>query len=307
LFFNLLNLFATHLAIKWPFQSPQRLKASQPGMLICTSNIPRIVVCGNSGIGKATAVDLARRGARVILACRDKAKGESAVYDIRRESGNSEVILMILDLASLNSVRAFAQSFLASEPRLDILINNAGVFQAGQTADGFDLAFQVNHLSHFLLTHLLLDQLKCCAPSRIVILSSSAHTSAKFNFGTLKKPNKWMMKGAESYCNSKLANILHARELAKRLEGTNVTCYVVHPGEWKSRSKAPQMDCSIRNCKAGAQTSIHCATEEGIERLSGRDFVDCQPKVPSPLACDDHIKSHFCDQLILPSVPQDLL
>uniref|UniRef100_A0A8C5RYG0 Uncharacterized protein n=1 Tax=Laticauda laticaudata TaxID=8630 RepID=A0A8C5RYG0_LATLA len=184
----------------------------------------------------ATAVDLARRGARVILACRDKAKGESA------ESGNSEVILMILDLASLNSVRAFAQSFLASEPRLDILINNAGVFQAGQTADGFDLAFQVNHLSHFLLTHLLLDQLKCCAPSRIVILSSSAHTSAKFNFGTLKKPNKWMMKGAESYCNSKLANILHARELAKRLEGTNVTCYVVHPGEWKSRSKAPQME-----------------------------------------------------------------
>uniref|UniRef100_A0A8C5RWU5 Uncharacterized protein n=1 Tax=Laticauda laticaudata TaxID=8630 RepID=A0A8C5RWU5_LATLA len=253
---------------------------------------------GNSGIGKATAVDLARRGARVILACRDKAKGESAVYDIRRESGNSEVILMILDLASLNSVRAFAQSFLASEPRLDILINNAGVFQAGQTADGFDLAFQVNHLSHFLLTHLLLDQLKCCAPSRIVILSSSAHTSAKFNFGTLKKPNKWMMKGAESYCNSKLANILHARELAKRLEGTNVTCYVVHPGEWKSRSKAPQMEPPLvllglrqefLSHWAGAQTSIHCATEEGIERLSGRDFVDCQPKVPSPLACDDQL------------------
>uniref|UniRef100_A0A8C5RXB0 Uncharacterized protein n=1 Tax=Laticauda laticaudata TaxID=8630 RepID=A0A8C5RXB0_LATLA len=242
---------------------------------------------GNSGIGKATAVDLARRGARVILACRDKAKGESAVYDIRRvskarpflscfESGNSEVILMILDLASLNSVRAFAQSFLASEPRLDILINNAGVFQAGQTADGFDLAFQVNHLSHFLLTHLLLDQLKCCAPSRIVILSSSAHTSAKFNFGTLKKPNKWMMKGAESYCNSKLANILHARELAKRLEGTNVTCYVVHPGDVNTQNYS--LPSLVDTWFAGAQTSIHCATEEGIERLSGRDFVDCQPK-----------------------------
>uniref|UniRef100_A0A8C6VI39 Dehydrogenase/reductase SDR family member 13-like n=1 Tax=Naja naja TaxID=35670 RepID=A0A8C6VI39_NAJNA len=254
---------------------------------------------GNAGIGKATAVDLARRGARVILACRDKEKGESAVYDIRRESGNSEVILMILDLASLNSVRAFAQTFLALEPRLDILINNAGVLKPGQTADGFDQAFQVNHLAHFLLTHLLLDRLKRCAPSRIVILASSAHTSAKFDLATLNKPSKWMMKGAESYCNSKLANILHARELAKQLEGTNVTCYAVHPGvvnteitrshPWWTLWLVWIMKLFIRNCEAGAQTSIYCATEEGIERLSGRYFVDCRPKVPSPQACDDQL------------------
>uniref|UniRef100_A0A670YXK7 Dehydrogenase/reductase 13 n=1 Tax=Pseudonaja textilis TaxID=8673 RepID=A0A670YXK7_PSETE len=181
----------------------------------------------------------------------------------------------------------------------------------GQTADGFDLAFQVNHLSHFLLTHLLLDRLKRCAPSRIVILSSSAHTSAKFNFGTLKKPNKWMMKGAESYCNSKLANILHARELAKRLEGTNVTCYAVHPGvvntkitrshPWWTLWLVWITKLFIRNCKAGAQTSIYCATEEGIERLSGRYFVDCQPKVPSPLACDDQLATklwEFSERLL---------
>uniref|UniRef100_A0A8C6VE19 Uncharacterized protein n=1 Tax=Naja naja TaxID=35670 RepID=A0A8C6VE19_NAJNA len=197
---------------------------------------------GNSGIGKATAVDLARRGARVILGCRNKARGESAMYDIRRESGNSEVILMILDLGNLNSVRAFAQTFLASEPRLDILINNAGVLKAGQTADGFDQAFQVNYLAHFLLTHLLLDRLKRCAPSRIVILSSIAHICGKIDFQTMHKPGKVMQNALHSYSNSKLANLLHARELARRLEGTNVTCYAVHPGEWKSSSKAPQME-----------------------------------------------------------------
>ncbi|XP_060538284.1 dehydrogenase/reductase SDR family member 13-like [Pantherophis guttatus] len=258
-----------------------------------------LITGGNSGIGKATAVDLARRGARVILACRDKARGESAMYDIRRESGNSEVILMILDLGSLNSVRAFAQSFLESEPRLDILINNAGVLKDGQTSDGFDQAFQVNHLAHFLLTHLLLDRLKRCAPSRIVILSSSGHMYGKIDFRTFNKPTKRLMKGGQSYANSKLANMLHARELAKRLEGTNVTCYAVHPGIVKTEIARFQPRWSlwliwfvrlfIRNCEAGAQTSIYCATEEGIERLSGRYFVDCQPKVPSPQACDDQL------------------
>ncbi|XP_015680913.1 dehydrogenase/reductase SDR family member 13-like [Protobothrops mucrosquamatus] len=189
-----------------------------------------LITGGNTGIGKATAVDLARRGARVILACRDKARGESAVYDIRRESGNSEVILMILDLASLNSVRAFAETFLKSEPRLDILINNAGVFKDGQTADGFGEAFQVNHLAHFLLTHLLLDRLKHCAPSRVVIVSSGAHWAGKIDFRTIHKPVEGMWQATKSYCNSKLANVLHMRELANRLEGTNVTCYAVHPG-----------------------------------------------------------------------------
>uniref|UniRef100_A0A670Z5R3 Dehydrogenase/reductase 13 n=1 Tax=Pseudonaja textilis TaxID=8673 RepID=A0A670Z5R3_PSETE len=262
---------------------------------------------GNAGIGKATAVDLARRGARVILACRDKARGESAMYDIRRdlsrsffqESGNSEVILMILDLASLSSVRDFAQTFLASEPRLDILINNAGTYwhcPGGQTADGFDLVFQVNHLGHFLLTHLLLDQLKRCVPSRIVILSSGMHFFGKIDFQTIHKSGEGMWKPIQSYCNSKLANILHARELAKRLEGTNVTCYAVHPGEWNlhTHTHTPvhlglRQTFLSRNCDAGAQTSIYCATEEGIESLSGGYFVDCHLLEPWSKARDDQL------------------
>ncbi|XP_070591643.1 dehydrogenase/reductase SDR family member 13-like [Erythrolamprus reginae] len=270
-----------------------------------------LITGGNAGIGKATAVDLARRGARVILACRNKARGESAVYDIRRESGNSEVILMILDLSSLNSVRSFAQNFLEAEPRLDILINNAGVFEPGQTADGFDQVFQVNHLAHFLLTHLLLDRLKRCAPSRIIILSSSAHSIGKMDFRTIHKPVVGMWKALYSYGNSKLANLLHARELASRLEGTNVTCYVVHPGMVKTginRSFPRWMFWTLfyvrlfmRTSEAGAQTSIFCATEEGIEGLSGRYFVDCQTKVPSLLAHDDQLAKklwEFSERLV---------
>ncbi|XP_070587451.1 dehydrogenase/reductase SDR family member 13-like [Erythrolamprus reginae] len=258
-----------------------------------------LITGANSGIGKATAVDLARRGARVILACRDQARGESAMHDIRRESGNSEVILMILDLASLNSVRSFAQNFLESEPRLDILINNAGVCQAGRTVDGFDQCFQVNHLGHFLLTHLLLDRLKRCTPSRVIILSSRVHAYGEMDFRTVHKPAEGWWKTLRSYCNSKLANLLHAREFSNRLEGTNVTCYAVHPGSVKTElgRSFPQWASQVfgftnafrRDCNAGAQTSIFCATEEGIERLSGQYFVDCRPKVPWSQARDDQV------------------
>ncbi|KAM3854865.1 dehydrogenase/reductase SDR family member 13-like [Vipera latastei] len=270
-----------------------------------------LITGGNTGIGKATAVDLARRGARVILACRDKARGESAVCDIRRESGNSEVILMILDLASLNSVRAFAQTFLKSEPRLDILINNAGVFKDGQTTDGFDENFQVNHLGHFLLTHLLLDRLKRCAPSRVVILASSMHSFGKIDFRKIYKPAEGMWQVIKSYSNSKLANVLHARELANRLEGTNVTCYAVDPGSvrtelgrsfpWWVFRVFGFMKLFRRDCNTGAQTTIYCATEEGIERLSGQYFVDCHAKAPWPQARDDHMATklwEFSERLL---------
>ncbi|XP_039221465.1 dehydrogenase/reductase SDR family member 13-like [Crotalus tigris] len=206
---------------------------------------------------------------------------------------------MILDLANLNSVQAFAQIFLKSEPRLDILINNAGVCKDGQTTDGFDLGFQVNHLAHFLLTHLLLDRLKRCAPSRVVIVSSSGHFFGKIDFRTIHKPVEGMKKGGLSYCNSKLANILHTRKLVNRLEGTNVTCYAVHPGIVRTKifRYFPRwvfwflwlIQLLLRDCDAGAQTTIYCATEEGIERLSGRYFVDCRPKVPWPQARDDHM------------------
>uniref|UniRef100_A0A670Z404 Dehydrogenase/reductase 13 n=1 Tax=Pseudonaja textilis TaxID=8673 RepID=A0A670Z404_PSETE len=240
-----------------------------------------------------------RTGCIVLLCITRRDCREDLSRSFFQESGNSEVILMILDLASLSSVRDFAQTFLASEPRLDILINNAGVVKGGQTADGFDLVFQVNHLGHFLLTHLLLDQLKRCVPSRIVILSSGMHFFGKIDFQTIHKSGEGMWKPIQSYCNSKLANILHARELAKRLEGTNVTCYAVHPGSvgteigyscsWWLCWLLYLVQAFRRNCDAGAQTSIYCATEEGIESLSGGYFVDCHLLEPWSKARDDQL------------------
>ncbi|XP_067422014.1 dehydrogenase/reductase SDR family member 13 [Emydura macquarii macquarii] len=259
-----------------------------------------VITGGNTGIGKMTALDLARRRARVILACRSRAKGEAAVYDIRRESGNNEVLFMSLDLASLDSVRAFAETFLKSEPRLDILINNAGVGAGGRRKDGFNLVFQVNHVGHFLLTHLLLDRLKLSAPSRVVIVASSAHQAGKIDFENLHKPVEGMLQNFQAYCNSKLANILHARELANRLEGTNVTCYAVHPGfvnselfryipSWLRPLFVPISWLFFRDPTDGAQTSIYCATQEGIEMFSGRYFVDCRVRDPWPQAHDDAV------------------
>ncbi|XP_074869779.1 dehydrogenase/reductase SDR family member 13 isoform X2 [Carettochelys insculpta] len=258
-----------------------------------------VITGGNTGLGKMTALDLARRRARVILACRDRARGESAVYDIRRESGNNEVLFMSLDLASLDSVRAFAETFLRSEPRLDILINNAGV-GAGGRKDGFNLIFQVNHLGHFLLTHLLLHRLERSAPSRVVIVASSAHQNGQIDFETLQQPVEGTLQDFQAYCNSKLANILHARELANRLEGTDVTCYAVHPGLvntelfrflpiWLRPLFVLISWLFFRDPTNGAQTSVYCATQEGIEMYSGRYFVDCWVQDPWPQARDDAV------------------
>ncbi|XP_029885372.1 dehydrogenase/reductase SDR family member 13 isoform X2 [Aquila chrysaetos chrysaetos] len=190
-----------------------------------------IVTGGSSGIGAATALELARCGARVVLATRNAPRGEAAARRIRTETGNAEVLFMQLDLASLRSVRAFATAFLRQEPHLHLLINNAGVSAGGTTEDGFSLPFQVNHLGHFLLTQLLLERLQSCAPSRVVIVASRAHCAGRLRPDTLGRPPSGLLSTFQDYCDSKLANVLHARELATRLQGTQVTCYAVHPAE----------------------------------------------------------------------------
>ncbi|XP_053562157.1 dehydrogenase/reductase SDR family member 13 isoform X2 [Bombina bombina] len=258
------------------------------------------IVTASAGIGKVTALDLAKRGARVILACRVQETGEAAVYDIRKLSGNNEVLFMKLDLASLSSVRSFCKTFLNSEPRLDILINNAGIQDYGKTADGFNMMFGVNHLGHFLLTHLLLDRLKACNPSRIIVLASSLYSRGKIDFGNLNPPSDKLTHIFQSYCDSKLANVLFVRELANRLQGTDVTCYAVHPGvvqtnlsrslpHWIQIISFPLVWLFLRSPADGAQTSIYCAVQEGIEMYSGRYFANCQVKQVQSHARDDAV------------------
>ncbi|XP_073677237.1 dehydrogenase/reductase SDR family member 13-like [Garra rufa] len=141
-----------------------------------------IVTGGNSGIGKATATQLALRGARVILACRSKQRGEAAAQEIRTETGNDAVIFMQLDLASQKSIRSFVENFLKAEPRLDLLINNAGLATTGHNEDGLGMILAVNHIGPFLLTNLLLERLKECAPSRVINVSSCVHNVGTIDF-----------------------------------------------------------------------------------------------------------------------------
>ncbi|XP_051255049.1 dehydrogenase/reductase SDR family member 13 [Dicentrarchus labrax] len=251
-----------------------------------------VVTGANTGIGKTTAMDLARRGARVVLACRDRRRAEATVQEIIQETGNNQVILMQLDLASLQSVRSFAENFLRSESRLDLLINNAGLLNGGKTKDGFGMIFGVNHLGHFLLTMLLLDRLKASGPSRVVNVASKAYTMGKVDFNCLTTLRDLALGGSDyhlfqKYCHSKLCNVLFTYELAKRLQGTDVTCYSLHPGYikteitrdfsfWSKIIGAPFL-LFATDAESGAQTTLHCALEQGIEHLSGHYFTQCAP------------------------------
>ena len=190
-----------------------------------------IITGANTGIGKETAIDLAKRNARVILACRSQEKGKKAEVDVRRESGNNDVHFRQLDLSSFTSIRKFAKEVLVEESRVDILINNAAVMLCPymKTEDGFETQFGVNHLGHFLLTNLLLDKIKQAPEGRIVNVSSLAHTMCgPIDLDTINSEEKYSPFGA--YNRSKLANVLFTKELAKRLEETNVTTNSLHPG-----------------------------------------------------------------------------
>lgn len=262
-----------------------------------------IITGGNTGIGKATALHLVRRGAKVILACRNQNKAEAAIAEIQKETGSTDVLYMQLDLASLKSVRCFTETFLKSGSRLDLLINNAGLVADGWTEDGFGIQFGVNHLGHFLLTCLLLERLKEAGGGRVVTLSSMAHRWGHIDFEALVV-NRHLGTGSyswqffQAYCSSKLCNVLFTHELAKRLRGTNVTCYSVHPGIvrtelsrhvslWQKVFIEPVAQLLFLDPEAGAQTTLHCCLQEGLEPLSGRYFSCCGPQEVCARARDD--------------------
>ncbi|XP_061088600.1 retinol dehydrogenase 12 [Conger conger] len=245
---------------------------------------------------------MALRGARVVMACRDLTRGEKAAAEIRRSTRNGNVVVRHLDLASLYSVRQFAKEYIATEDRLDILINNAGVMMCPKwlTEDGFETQLAVNHLGHFLLTNLLLPKIKLSAPSRVVNVSSIAHRGGKIHFDDLSF-EKTPYSAVASYRQSKLANVLFSRELARRLKGTGVTSYSLHPGvirtelsrhveTWFPLLKALLTAPSIllmKTAREGAQTSIYCAVTEGLEDRSGCYFSDCAVKEPAAEGRDD--------------------
>jgi retinol dehydrogenase-12 len=250
-----------------------------------------LVTGANAGIGYATAQDLAARGGRVFLACRSLEKGEAAAAAIAAAAGSDQVQVLRLDLADLASVRKCAADFLALGEPLHVLINNAGVGGArGRTADGFEIHFGINHLGHFALTQALLPLLRESAPARIVSVASDAHYQAKgINFEALRNRTKGIT-GLPEYAVSKLCNVLFAAELGRRLAGTGVTTYSLHPGvvaseiwrrvPWPARQIVTRRMLTIEQ---GARTSLYCATSDDVSGASAKFYDNCREAEPSKL------------------------
>ena len=260
-----------------------------------------VITGGNVGIGKEAAVGLATQGARVVITSRNEERGRAARDEIVERSGNADVDVMPLDLASFRSIRSFANDFLTRHDRLDVLVNNAGLIlrRRTETDDGFEATFGINHVGHFLLTDLLLDRLKASAPARVVVVASMAHKGARrgLDFDDLESERRyrWM----DAYNKSKLANIYFARELSRRLDGTGVTVNVLHPGFVRSdfgrsgdlglvygfgiRLGAPFAISSER----GARTTIYLASSPEVEGVTGAYFFKCKPAPVSKAAQDD--------------------
>ena len=262
-----------------------------------------IVTGANSGIGKATAAQIADLGASVVLACRNKERGESAANELACVPGR-DITLMRLDLADLDSVRAFAAAFTERYDHLDALINNAGILGRwrAETKQGFEMSFGVNYLGHFLLTLLLLPLLQKAEQGRIVMMSSMAHAWVDVRFDDLNYTHGYNRFLA--YGHSKLCNLLFARTLTQKLRarGSRVTINAVHPGivatdivvnrvTGRFRWVADLMRLFFLSCDEGAETSVYLASEPSLSRVSGEYFVNCKIE-PSSLDSKDLEKAN---------------
>jgi NAD(P)-dependent dehydrogenase (short-subunit alcohol dehydrogenase family) len=250
-----------------------------------------LITGGNSGIGKATAEQLAALDFRVFIAARDRQKSAQALADIRSRHPHAEIEALPLDLADLDQVRNFAAEFKTRVPELDVLILNAGLFPAHKqlTMQGFEMQFGVNHLGHFLLTQLLQDSVVAAPAGRIVVLSSIMHWLGRIDFDSFTGHKRY--NAVLAYGQSKLANILFTQELARRLAGTRATVNAVHPGGVdtgiaRDLPAFAQKLYSLTTISAekGARTPVYLATSPDAAGISGRFFSSCKPRMVSPLA-----------------------
>jgi NAD(P)-dependent dehydrogenase (short-subunit alcohol dehydrogenase family) len=270
-----------------------------------------LVTGANSGIGKETVLGLARMGARVVLVCRNREKGQQALADVQREAGSPQLDLLIGDMSSFESVRALAAQVRQQYPMLDVLINNAGTAIVRRTlsADGIEMTVAGNHLGPALLTLLLVDLLKASAPSRVVNVSSEAHRSARLDLDGLQSvarngppPRRGFgpPPSLKWYGESKLMMNAFTFELARRLEGTGVTANCLHPGVVATNiwpSEAPLIFRMIMavakpfmlSPKRGAETSLYLATSPEVVNVSGQYFIKSKRAESSPLSRDPKV------------------
>jgi retinol dehydrogenase-12 len=264
-----------------------------------------MITGASSGVGRATALGLARLGATLLLVCRDRGRGEETVAEIRDTTGNRAVTLMLADLSSQESIRALAREFLATAQPLHVLVNNAGIvnLRRSVTAEGIETVFAVNHLAYFLLTHLLLDRLKESAPARIVNVASHAHRFSGIDFDDLEAARRY--RAMRVYGQSKLANILFTYELARRLTGTGVTVNCVHPGAVASglgknngawaRGVIALLRPFFRTPEDGAATSIYLVSSPDLEQVTGKYFANCQETRSAAVSYDTAVARRLWD------------
>lgn len=253
-----------------------------------------LVTGASTGIGRVTARQLALQGAHVYLACRSEARTRPVIDEIERLTGCTSATWLELDLADSRSIRACAARFLGTGQPLHLLVNNAGLAGArGLTRDGFEMAFGVNHLGHFLLTDLLLERLKASAPARIVTVASRAHRRAPpIDWSAVRKPTR-SLTGVREYAVSKLANVLFSAELARRLDGSGVSTYALHPGVvdtevWRTVPRPLRPLLKLRGLltpEEGALTTLHCALHAPASE-SGLYYAQSTVTTPTDRARD---------------------
>ena len=235
-----------------------------------------MVTGANAGMGKEIALALAGMGATVVMVSRDRARGEAARAEVESTTGNRQVELLLADLSSQESIRNLVGDFEARHNRLNVLVNNAGITLAKrtETADGIEAVFATNHLAAFLVTNLLLPVLKASAPSRVVTVSSAAHSMGKIDFDDLQGVNGY--NEIRTYNASKLANVLFTYELARRIAGTGVTANVVEPGFVKTNLRVPfpfSLFSFMRGSAVnGARPTVFLASSPEVEGVSGSFF-----------------------------------
>ncbi|XP_050520603.1 retinol dehydrogenase 12-like [Daktulosphaira vitifoliae] len=287
----------------------------------CTSkarldNKIAIITGSNTGIGKITAKEFYRIGAKVIMACRDTKKAEQAISDIVAEvkgENLGKLVVEELNLASFKSIKQCAKNILQKEDKIHLLVNNAGVMLCPQskTEDGFETQFGVNHLGHFLFTSLLLPRIRSSAPAKIINVSSRAHLKGTINFDDLNFDKNY--SSLTAYCQSKLANVLFSLELSLRLKDTGVNVYTLHPGIVKTElgRTVDQVYFPgtrfllglvlypfIKTPEQGAQTTLHCAIDEKAGQETGLYYSDCKVKEPSAMAKDNELSMKLWDKSI---------
>jgi NAD(P)-dependent dehydrogenase (short-subunit alcohol dehydrogenase family) len=265
-----------------------------------------LVTGATNGIGKATAQALAQMGATVVIVGRDGRKTAQVNDEIRAASGNQNVDWLLADLSSQQDIQRLAVEFKSKYSQLHVLLNNAGgTFKTRQlSVDGIEMTFALNHLAYFLLTNLLLDTIRAGAPSRIINVSSGAHSGGKIDFDNLQGERSYSSFGP--YANSKLANILFTTELARCLEGTGVTVNALHPGLTSTgfgqnnpgllmKIMGAVIPLIARSPEKGAETSIYLASSAEVQSITGKYFVDGRITQPAPQATDRAVAKKLWD------------